>query len=254
MMEIVQIPALNDNYIYVIADTDTCECAVVDPAVVEPVWEVIREKGWVLTSILNTHHHFDHTDGNAELKARSDCDIVAFQGDMHRIENVDTPVKEWDIVKVGQFEAQIIEVPGHTDGHIAFWFDQENALFCGDTLFAFGAGRIFEGSMKRMWESLGKIKKLPGDTRVYCAHEYTVSNADFALQLEPENQDIAFRSKYVRHLRSEHKPTVPSLLSDELKTNPFLRTDQISLQKAVNTQGKPEHETFETVRILKNNF
>jgi hydroxyacylglutathione hydrolase len=224
-LTIVQIPVLRDNYVYLLHDEAQQATAAVDPAVAEPVLRELRKRRWALTHILNTHHHGDHVGGNLALKAATGCSIVGFGDDAHRIPGIDRRVDIGDRVDIGRARAEVIAVPGHTLGHIAFWFADEEALFCGDTLFSLGCGRLFEGSATMMWESLKRLRALPDATRVYCAHEYTEANAAFALTVDPHNAALRARATEVRELRRQGRPTVPSRLGEEKKANPFLRAD-----------------------------
>ncbi len=255
MSELVirQIPVLKDNYVYLLRDPATAATAAVDPSVAAPVADALRQEGWRLTHILNTHHHNDHTGGNLELKAATGCTIVGPRADRDRIPGIDIAVAEGEIYRFGTEVARVYDVPGHTRGHIAYWFGNSRALFCGDTLFLMGCGRLFEGTPEQMWRSLSKLKGLPPETRVYCAHEYTQSNARFAVTVEPENLDLIARAKRIDDLRAEGKSTVPGLLSEELATNPFLRADRPELQAAAGTPGDAV-ATFAAIRKRKDNF
>ncbi|QSA96579.1 hydroxyacylglutathione hydrolase [Methylococcus sp. EFPC2] len=221
--EIVQIPVLQDNYVYLIHDPASGATAAVDPAEAEPVLLALERRGWRLSHVLNTHHHGDHVGGNLELQARTGCTIVGYAGDRARIPGIGVAVKEGDRIPIGEQSAVVLEVPGHTRGHIAYWFTAANALFCGDTLFALGCGRLFEGTAEQMWTSLGKIRDLPPATLIYCAHEYTQANGRFALTVEADNVALIERMKRVDEARTRNEATVPSMLSEELETNPFLR-------------------------------
>jgi hydroxyacylglutathione hydrolase len=255
MSELVirQIPVLKDNYVYLAHDPERGATAVVDPAVAGPVLRALAETGWRLTHILNTHHHADHTGGNLEIKAATGCTIVGPRADRDRIPGIDDDVGEGDRYALGAQIAQVFEVPGHTRGHIAYWFGNSRALFCGDTLFIMGCGRLFEGTPDQMWHSLGKLRALPAETRIYCAHEYTQSNARFALTVEPQNSALVARSHRVDALRAEGKPTVPGTLGEEIATNPFLRADQPALQQAMGAPGDPV-ATFAAIRRRKDSF
>ncbi|MCX7067295.1 MAG: hydroxyacylglutathione hydrolase [Methylococcales bacterium] len=254
MLDIIQIPVLIDNYIYLLHDSDSGETAVIDPAVAEPVLAVLTQKGWQLSYILNTHHHSDHIGGNVELKRQTGCQIIASEFDKHRIPSVDRGVKEHDVINLGTHSAQVIATAGHTSGHIVYYFAEDNALFCGDTLFVMGCGRLFEGSAAELWQSLQKLKALPSKTRVYCAHEYTQANGRFALTVEPDN--IALQEKMIQidELRANGLPTVPSTIGEELATNPFLREDSPSLRKNLNGTTNPAVEVFAKLRRLKDNL
>lgn len=253
-MEILQIPVLSDNYVYLLHDAASGQTGVVDPAVVAPVLAALKEKGWSLTHVLNTHHHGDHTGGNLELKAATGCQIVGPAADAERIPGIDVQVADGDNFALGNQTATVFDVPGHTKGHIAFWFEDAKALFCGDTLFALGCGRIFEGTPTQMWTSLQKFLALPDETRVYCAHEYTQSNARFAVTVEPDNQRLIQRAAQIDELRSKGIPTVPSTIGEERQTNPFLRPDSAGLQQTIGSSGAGIIDVFAETRRLKDNF
>jgi len=255
MSELVirQLNALRDNYIYLLRDPDTGATGVVDPAEPDPVERALAETGWRLTHILNTHHHADHTGANLVLKAKWHCTIVGPRADHGRIPGIDIDVGEGDSYAFGKQVAQVYDVPGHTRGHIAYWFRDSRALFCGDTLFALGCGRLFEGTPQQMWTSLSKLRALPPDTRVYCAHEYTQSNARFALTVEPGNPALVNRSHEIDRLRAAGRPTVPSTLGEERATNPFLRADEPALQAAMGAAGDAV-TTFAEIRRRKDVF
>lgn len=253
-LDIVQIPVLHDNYVYLAHDQESQATAVVDPAVADPVFEELDRRGWTLTHILNTHHHFDHVGGNEEIKARTGCTIVGPRADRDRIPGIDIEVGEGDTYALGNAVAQVYDVPGHTRGHIAYWFVDSDALFCGDTLFSMGCGRLFEGTAETMWPSLQKLMKLPESTRVYCAHEYTAANGAFALSVEPGNPDLQARMAEVEALRAKDRPTVPSTLGVELRTNPFLRPTSPEIQASVGLPGGELVEVFRRTRNAKDNF
>ena len=253
-LQIIQLPALQDNYIYVLHDPLTQHTAVVDPSHAEPVLALLARTGWQLHTILNTHHHSDHVGGNLELKQKTACTIIASKTDARRIRAVDKTVSEGERIAIGSHYASVIGADGHTLGHILYYFASANALFCGDTLFAMGCGRLFEGSAAQMWHSLQKIKALPADTLCYCAHEYTQNNARFALSLEPDNAALQARVQRINALRATLLPTVPSLLFDELATNPFLREHSAELQQRIQRVGATPIEIFSEVRRLKDNF
>ena len=253
-LEIHQIPVLNDNYLYLFKDPDSGLVGIVDPAVAGPVLDKLDELGWKLTHIINTHHHMDHTGANLELKEKTGCTIVGAKKDAARIPGMDIGVEDGDIFEFGSQKAQVFEVPGHTVGHIAYWFEESDALFCGDTLFALGCGRLFEGTPAQMWSSLGKFRKLPDRTKVYCAHEYTEANARFAVSVDPKNMALQSRFAEIRKLREKHLPTVPSTLGEEKATNPFLRADDPGLQAELELTGADPVEVFAETRRRKDNF
>lgn len=254
MLQIEQIPCLSDNYVYLVHEPAQGLTAVVDPAETAPVLAALAAHGWRLTHILNTHHHYDHVGGNLELKAATGCKIVGPRADRERIPGIDEEVADGDTYAFGARTAKVFDVPGHTRGHIAYWFGEDAALFCGDTLFALGCGRLFEGTPVQMWDSLSKLRALPGDTRVYCAHEYTQSNGRFALSVEPGNAALVARMQEVDRRRAANEPTVPSRLAEELATNPFLRPDSAEIQRTVGLVGAPLAEVFGATRARKDTF
>jgi hydroxyacylglutathione hydrolase len=246
-----QIPVLQDNYIYVLHDPDSGATAAVDPAVAEPVLEHVRRRGWRLTHVLNTHHHNDHTGGNLALKSQAGVTIVGARQDSQRIPGIDVEVADGDSFLLGTAAAMVMDVPGHTVGHIAYWFPESHALFSGDTLFAMGCGRLFEGTPDQMWSSLLKIRNLPDDTLVYCAHEYTQSNARFARMVERDNADLLARTADIDARRGRGQPTVPSLLALERRTNPFLRADVEAVKRGVGLPGADPARVFAEIRRRK---
>lgn len=254
MLDIRQIPVLNDNYVYLIHDARTGDTAVVDPAVTEPVLAETARLGWKISHILNTHHHGDHTGGNLKIQAETGCTIVGPKADRDRIPGIAVELADGDTLPFGGTKAQVFDVPGHTRGHIAFWFQEDDALFCGDTLFALGCGRVFEGTHDQMWQSLLKLRALPGSTRVFCAHEYTQANARFALSVDGGNADLVARAREIDQLRSTGKPTVPSTLDVERRTNPFLRADDPALAHALGIAGSDPVAVFSDVRTRKDTF
>ncbi len=253
-LEIEQIPTRSDNYVYLIRESGQGKVGVVDPSDAEPVIEALDRLGWTLTHILNTHHHNDHTGGNLELKEKYGCEVVGPLADHDRIAGIDIDVADGDTYTFGNAVAKVFDTPGHTRGHIGFWFEESKALFCGDTLFALGCGRVFEGTFEQMWESLGKLRALPDDTMVYCAHEYTQANAKFAVTIETGNQALIDRAAEIDALRAENKRTVPSLLGLEKETNPFLRADVASVAEAVGLPNGSPVDVFSEVRTRKDNF
>ena len=254
MLTITQIPVLTDNYIYLINDPVSGETAVIDPALAQPVLDVLEKKGWRLTYILNTHHHWDHVGGNLELKQKTGCKIIAAQADRDRIPGIDRGVGEDDVIALGQHQARVISTPGHTRGHVVYHFAEDGALFCGDTLFVMGCGRLFEGTPEQMWNSLQKLKALPPSTRIYCTHEYTQTNGRFALSVEPDNRQLQEKMIEVKQLRTENKPTVPSTIEQEIATNPFFRADSISIQKTLGLESQSPVRVFTELRKRKDSF
>jgi hydroxyacylglutathione hydrolase len=253
-LDIHLLPVLRDNYVYLVRDPAEGACAAVDPSVAEPVLRALDDLGWRLTHVLNTHHHGDHTGGNLEIKAATGCTIVGPRADAARIPGLDVAVGDGDRYRLGAAEGQAFDIPGHTRGHIAFWFPDSRALFCGDTLFAMGCGRLFEGTPRQMWESLNKLRALPGDTRIYCGHEYTQTNARFALTIEPGNRALQARAREVDAMRAEGNPTIPATMAEELRTNPFLRADDPELGRAVGLDGADAVAVFAEIRRRKDAF
>lgn len=253
-LEIQRIPARQDNYLWLVREPDTDTVAVVDPADAEPVAARCAELGWHLTHILNTHHHGDHTGGNLALKEMFDCVIIGPEADRERIPGIDIAVGEDDTVALGTQTARVFDVPGHTRGHIAYWFADSDALFCGDTLFAMGCGRLFEGTPAQMWASLSKFAVLPDETRVYCAHEYTQANARFALTVDPDNAALRRRARKVDALRAKGTPTVPSTMGEERATNPFLRATDPALAATLGLAGADPVAVFTETRARKDRF
>lgn len=254
MLNIHLVACLKDNYAYLVHEQETNSVAVVDPSEAAPVLEALAQHKLKLTHILNTHHHFDHTGGNLELKEKTGAKIVGPRADADRIPGIDLAVGEGDLAAVGNARAKVFDIPAHTKGHIAFWFEAHKAVFTGDTMFAMGCGRLFEGTPAQMWNSLSKLAKLPADTRVYCGHEYTQSNGKFALTLEPGNTDLANRMREVERLRSEGKPTIPSTIGLELQTNPFLRPSSPELRKSLQLENADVVAVFAETRRRKDSF
>ena len=254
MLDIIQIPVLNDNYIYMLHDSVSLETAVIDPALEQPVLDVLAEKAWQLSFILNTHHHWDHVGANLALKQQTGCKVIAAASDRERIPGIDVGVGQSDVFALGQHQAQVIATPGHTSGHVVYYFAGDHALFCGDTLFVMGCGRLFEGTPGQMYASLQTLKALPLSTRVYCTHEYTLANAEFALSVEPDNSDLQQKFLAVAKLRATNKPTVPTTIAEEIATNPFFRVDSISIQKELDLVGAAPDVVFAALRQRKDDY
>jgi hydroxyacylglutathione hydrolase len=223
MIEIVRIPALSDNYIWLVHEPDSGETMVVDPAEAAPVIQAAEARGWRITQIWNTHWHGDHTGGNAALKAATGCTVTGPAAEAARIPTLDREVREGDRIRIGDVEAVVLEVPAHTAGHIAYHLPSERVAFVGDTLFAMGCGRLFEGTAEQMHANLQRLAALPPETLVYCAHEYTLSNGRFALVAEPDNEAIRERMVRVEAARAVDEATVPTTIALERATNPFMR-------------------------------
>lgn len=253
-LEIRQIPCLADNYGYLIRDAATGAVAAIDTPDVTAINDVLMNEGWRLTHILNTHHHWDHAGGNLALKEKWQCEIIGPRAEADRIPGLDRAVGDGDVVAFGQSTATVFDTPGHTSGHIIYYFADDESAFVGDTIFAMGCGRLFEGTPAQMWASLSKIAVLPPQTKLYCAHEYTQSNAAFALTVDPHNDDLKSRAREVDQLRASGTPTVPTTVAAELATNPFLRAEDDALKAAIGMSGAGAVDVFAETRRRKDNF
>lgn len=249
-----QFPCLRDNYGYLVHDPASGATASIDTPEAGKILAEAKAKGWRITHILNTHHHMDHAGGNLAIKEATGCTIIGPRAEGAKIPGLDVAVGEGDVVEIGSHAAKVFDVPGHTAGHIAYWFADDGAAFVGDTLFALGCGRVFEGTPAQMWSSLSKLMALPGETKVYCAHEYTQSNARFALTVEPHNAALQARAKRIDEARAKGEPTVPSTIALELETNPFLRTASDDLQATIGLKGGDAVSVFAKTRQLKDEF
>lgn len=239
-LEILRVPVLNDNYVWLVHDGASGETLVVDPAVSEPVLAAADEKGWTISQIWNTHWHGDHIGGNAGIVAATGARVTAPQAELAKIPDVDRPVGEGDRVRIGAHEAAVMSVPAHTGGHIAYHFAEDELIFVGDTMFAMGCGRLFEGTPEQMYANMRRFEALPDDTRVYCAHEYTLSNGKYALRAEPDNAAVQARMAKVEAMRARGEATVPTTIGEERATNPFLRADsveELALRRAEKDKG-----------------
>ena len=235
MIEVVRIPARQDNYIWMAHDTASGDTVVIDPADAAPVLAKADKRGWKIGQIWNTHWHGDHIGGNAEIKAATGCIITGPAAEAAKIPTLDVQVREGDRVRVGAFEAQVLEVPAHTAGHIAYHLPEAGIAFVGDTLFAMGCGRLFEGTPAQMFANMQRLAALPPETIVYCAHEYTQSNGRYALHVEPDNTALVERMRDVDAMRAKGEPTVPTTIALERATNPFMRAnsvDQLAQRRA----------------------
>ena len=253
MLQIHQFPCLSDNYGYLIHDPASGETAAIDTPDADEYLKQAAAKGWTITQIWNTHWHPDHAGGNLAIKDATGANITGPKNEADKIPGIERPVATGDTVSLGEITAHVIDVPGHTLGHIAFHVPSENAAFVGDAVFALGCGRVFEGNPAMMWESLSKLKALPADTTLYCAHEYTAANAKFAITIEPENAALQAYVTEITDKRSRDEPTVPMPLARELETNPFLRADNPALQAAMGHAGDPV-ATFAEIRSRKDRF
>jgi hydroxyacylglutathione hydrolase len=253
-LEIAQFPCLSDNYGFLLHDPATGLTATVDTPDADEIAAQLERRSWQLSHIFNTHHHSDHAGGNLALKARFGCRIVGPRADAARIPGIDVGVGDGEQIAFGSHSIEVVETPGHTRGHIVYYVPDARAAFVGDTVFAMGCGRLFEGSPEQMWSSLGRIALWPDDTRLYCAHEYTLANAAFALTVEPDNPDLIRRAREVAELRRQGRATVPTTLGLEKATNPFLRAASPGLKATIGLAGADEVRVFARTRELKDGF
>jgi hydroxyacylglutathione hydrolase len=247
-------PCLSDNYGVLLHDPESGATASIDAPEAAPVEAALKETGWRLTDILVTHHHGDHTAGIPELKRQYKCRVVAPRREAQRIADVDETVAEGDTVRVGSLQGRVIDTPGHTAGHISYFFPADKFAFVGDTLFSIGCGRVIEGDAQMMWQSLLKLRGLPDDTQFFCGHEYTEANIRFAKTIEPDNGQLATRAAEVVKLRAAGKPTIPATIGAEKAENPFLRADLPDVAKTVGLAGSPAWKVFAEIRERKNKF
>jgi hydroxyacylglutathione hydrolase len=247
-------PCLQDNYGVLLHDPTSGSTAAIDAPEAAAVEAALKATGWKLTDILVTHHHSDHTAGIPELKQRYGCRVVAPRAEAARIADADVTVGENETVGVGGLAGRVIDTPGHTAGHISYWFGPENLAFVGDTLFSIGCGRVIEGTPEMMWQSLLKLRNLPDQTQIFCGHEYTTANIAFARSIDPNNPALAARAEEVAALRAKHKPTIPVTLGAEKAANPFLRADNPELAAALGMSGSPPAKVFAKIRGAKDTF
>ncbi|WOI52873.1 hydroxyacylglutathione hydrolase [Parvularcula sp. LCG005] len=249
-----QVPCLHDNYGYLLRDEATGTVAAIDTPEVGPLVAALDELGWGLDYILNTHWHPDHVGGNETLKARYGATIIGPEGEADKIPGADRLVSEGDIVTLGERKARVVETPGHTLGHIVYLFGDEDVAFVGDTLFSLGCGRLFEGTAAQMWASLQKIRNWAPQTTIYCAHEYTAANYQFAASIDPNNAALQARGERIAELRSDGQPTVPMILADECRENPFLRADDAVLAANLGVADADPASVFAEIRGRKDRF
>ncbi|TMJ76412.1 MAG: hydroxyacylglutathione hydrolase [Alphaproteobacteria bacterium] len=242
---------LKDNYGVLLHDPANGATAAIDAPEAAPVETALKTTGWLLSDILVTHHHADHTGGIAELKERYGCRVVAPRGEAARIPLVDATVREDDEVRVGALRGRVLETPGHTAGHISYFFPADKLAFVGDTLFSIGCGRVIEGTAEMMWQSLLKLRALPDNTRIYCGHEYTKANIRFAKTVEPVNAALKERETEVEKLLAAGQPTIPSIMRAEKAANPFLRADLPEVASSVGLAGSPAWKVFAEIRARK---
>ena len=250
-----QFPCLSDNYGALVHDSQSGRTASIDAPDGAAVLSAARAQGWRLTDLLVTHHHADHTQGIPAVRAAfPDIRVVGPAKEAAKISGLDVTVREGEFVDIGTLRARVIETPGHTLGQIAYMFDDDEIVFVADALFSLGCGRVLEAPLDVMWESLGKLAELPGETQVYCGHEYTEANARFAMTIEPGNVDLVARVEAVKALRAQGKPTLPTTIALELATNPFLRAEIPAVQEAVGRPGGDAADVFAEIRRRKDNF
>jgi len=254
MLTIDIVPCLQDNYSFVICDTETSAVAVVDPSEFVPVDNFIKKKFKKIDYIFNTHHHFDHTGGNLDLKRKYNSKIIASKKDEGRIPGIDKKLYDNKNFKLGNVEFTIYLVPGHTSGHICFYAKKEKVIFTGDTLFSLGCGKVFEGTHLEMLQSLNLIKRLPIDTQIYCGHEYTKKNLDFCIKYDGNNYSLVEKKKWITSRLSQKQTTIPVTIEEELNTNIFLRCDNSKVKKSLDMADSTELEVFKKLRDLKDVF
>ena len=253
-IEIAQFACLSDNYGYLVHDPESGQTACIDTPETGPIFSTLDARGWTLSHIWNTHHHFDHAGNNLEIKEKTGCQIIGPAGEAERIPGIDVKVDDGDTVKLGAHEVHVLNVGGHTLGHIAYHLPDTQNAFVGDSLFALGCGRVFEGTMAQMWESLQKLAALPDATTVYCAHEYTSANAAFAVSVDPENDTLQSRVRELTALRADGKPTVPTQIGLERATNPFLRPHDARIRAQLGMVDAADVDVFAEIRARKDNF
>ena len=253
-LEIVTVPCLSDNYAFLAHDPQTGQTAVIDAPEADPIIAALDARGWQADIVLITHHHWDHVEGLADICARFGSQVVGARSDAHRLPDLDIALDEGDTVQIGAQTGTVIDVSGHTVGHIAYHCPESAAVFTADSLMALGCGRVFEGTMEMMWSSLSKLAALPADTTVYSGHEYTEANARFAKTVDPDNPDLARRIADITHARAQGKATVPSSLKLELATNPFLRASDPGIRDHLGMKDATDEEVFAEVRGRKDRF
>lgn len=245
---------LKDNYGVLLHDLESGATASIDAPEAAPIEAALKATGWELTDILVTHHHADHTGGILALKKKHKCRVVAPAAEAETIPAVDQTVREGDKVMIGKLSGNVIETPGHTNGHVAYWFHADKLAFVGDTLFSIGCGRVIEGTPEQMWRSLVKLRDLPNDTEFYCGHEYTAANIKFARTIEPNNKALAAREAEANKQLAQNEATIPATIGEEKLANPFLRADVPEVAAGIGMAGKPAAEVFAEIRARKNKF
>jgi hydroxyacylglutathione hydrolase len=249
-----QFPCLSDNYGFLIHDPDSGETATIDTPDADVILSEADQAGWSITQIWNTHHHFDHAGGNETIQALTGAKVVAPRYDRHRIPGISMEVEDGDVISLGDHKAKVFYTPGHTMGHVCYHMPMDGIAFVGDTLFALGCGRLFEGTPAEMWHSLSRLAALPDETRIYCAHEYTEANARFALSIDPDNHDLQVYAAMVEGERARGEPTVPTTIAAEKAANPFLRPDDPAIRARLGMEHDDDEEVFAEIRRRKDSF
>ncbi len=252
--DLITIPCLSDNYAFVLRDSESGKVALIDVPEAAPILAELKARDWALSQIWLTHHHPDHVQGLAEVLKIHDANVIGGKADEHRLPPLDRKVEEGDSITLGALEAHVLDVSGHTVGHIAFHVPAANAAFTADSLMALGCGRLFEGTPAQMWESLQKLMALPDETQICSGHEYTAANAKFALTVDPDNVDLISRSEDIEKARAAGRPTVPSILSLEMQTNPFLRPADPGIRATLGMPNATDTEVFTEIRARKDRF
>ena len=251
-IDLVVVPCLSDNYAFLVHNRGTGETALVDAPEAKPIKAALKAKGWTLTDILITHHHGDHIDAVSEL--REGARVIGAARDAHRLPPLDVQLADGDVIEVCGVDTHVLDVSGHTIGHVAFHMPEPELAFTADSLMALGCGRLFEGTAAQMWESLQKLRALPEDTIICSGHEYTETNARFALTLDPDNPDLISRVEGITAARAAGRPTVPSALDEEMRTNPFLRADDPALKAVLGMADSSDVDVFAEIRARKDKF
>ncbi|MBT7753706.1 MAG: hydroxyacylglutathione hydrolase [Gammaproteobacteria bacterium] len=253
-LEIYMFPCLSDNYGFLIHDNEKKLTATIDTPEVSAIEKALDINGWELTHILNTHHHYDHAGGNIELKNKTDCQVIGPKMDQERIPGIDKKVSHEEVFYYGNHKVISYHTPGHTTGHIVYHFENEKIAFVGDTIFAMGCGRLFEGTAEQMWNSLNIITNWPDETKLYCAHEYTKNNAEFAITIDPINRELIERINEVNIKRMKNIPTVPTNVGIEKLTNPFVRANDSKIKQNLDMTDQSNVSVFAEIRKRKDNF
>jgi hydroxyacylglutathione hydrolase len=253
-LSVITIPCLSDNYGYILRCDETGQTAIIDAPEPAPLLAELDNRGWGLDQILVTHHHWDHIDGIAEIRAATGALVVGASVDAHRLPPLDQAIADGDTITLGNCTANIIDVSGHTIGHIAYWFQADNIVFSADSLMALGCGRLFEGTQPMAWATLEKFIAMPPETLVYSGHEYATSNAKFALSIEPDNADLITRTADIAQTLARGGYNVPATIALEMATNPFLRAGNPVMKKAMNMENASDADVFGAIRTLKDNF